>query len=352
MKMESSQVFNMNSFMYTQDMMSHSTLLSSSNACSSLFNHTVSPKEYQKRKSNHLQKKIMPSSSPSLSSQKPRKVTKSKKIILGKPCNGKHKMNLQELKALSRQIRPYSTAAATSTCTTPTPTPTPTPATTAPLSRLNAHIRSGKDGKEDDAKNIALLGRSLRERLFKAKSKMMDNLKHSEEPEDVLIYNNLIKSTLPSLVENSNSNSTNSDDDEDDCSSVSTLSSIQLRLVTDASGRVSVVSDDFSSTTFSLFDEGYNNDNCHLFGHDSACTSIMPLYTPSSSSMMDMDMCLQQPSWYQNCLSDINNDVTEDQINSWLQRGGHDDSINSPITMATDQELAGKVAMFTTCSMY
>lgn len=78
----------------------------------------------------------------------------------------------------------------------------------------------------------------------------------------------------------------------------------------------------------------------------------MPLYTPSSSSMMDMDMCLQQPSWYQNCLSDINNDVTEDQINSWLQRGGHDDSINSPITMATDQELAGKVAMFTTCSMY
>ncbi|KAG1112238.1 hypothetical protein G6F42_014799 [Rhizopus arrhizus] len=330
MKMESSQVFNMNSFLYTQDVMGHSTLLSSSSACSSLFNNTISPKEYQKRKSNYQQKKSMPSSSPSLSSQKPRKVAKSKKIILGKPCNGKHKMNLQELKALSRQIRPYSTAAATSTCTTTS--------STAPLSLLNAHIRNEQDKEEDNAKNIALLGRSLREKLFKAKSKMMDNLKNSEVPEDVLIYNNLIKSTLPSLVENNNSNNTNSDDDEDDCSSVSTLSSIQLRLVTDASGRVSVVSDDFSSTTSSLYDEGYNNDSYHLFGHDSTCTSIMPLYTPSS--MMDMDMYLQQPSWYQNCLSDINNDVTEDQINSWLQRGGHDDSINSPITMATDQELA------------
>ncbi|KAK4510715.1 uncharacterized protein ATC70_005148 [Mucor velutinosus] len=332
--MESSQVFNMNSFMYTQDMMSHSTLLSSSNACSSLFNQTVSPKEYQKRKINHQQKKSMPSSSPSLSSQKPRKVAKSKKIILGKPCNGKHKMNLQELKALSRQIRPYSAAAATFTCTTTTTTP----ATSAPLSRLNTHIRSEKDREEESAKDIALLGRSLRERLFKAKSKMMDNLKNSEEPEDILIYNNLIKSTLPSLVENSNNSNANSDDDEDDCSSVSTLSSIQLRLVTDASGRVSVVSDDFSSTTSSLYDEGYNNDNYHLFGHGSTCTSIAPLYT--LSSMMDMDMYLQQPSWYQSCLSDINNDVTEDQINSWLQRGGHDDSINSPITMATDQELA------------
>lgn len=284
----------------------------------------------------------MPSSSPSLSSQKPRKVAKSKKIILGKPCNGKHKMNLQELKALSRQIRPYSTAAATSTCTTTS--------STAPLSQLNAHIRNEQDKEEDNAKNIALLGRSLREKLFKAKSKMMDNLKNSEVPEDVLIYNNLIKSTLPSLVENNNSNNTNSDDDEDDCSSVSTLSSIQLRLVTDASGRVSVVSDDFSSTTSSLYDEGYNNDSYHLFGRDSTCTSIMPLYTPSS--MMDMDMYLQQPSWYQNCLSDINNDVTEDQINSWLQRGGHDDSINSPITMATDQELAGKLALPDNYYMY
>ncbi|KAL9536984.1 hypothetical protein MBANPS3_012191 [Mucor bainieri] len=341
MKTETSQVLNMNSFMYTQDMMSHSTLLSSSNACSSPFSHTVSPKEYQKRKSNHQQKKSMPSSSPSLSSQKPRKVAKSKKIILGKPCNGKHKMSLQELKALSRQIRPYSTAAAaaTSTCTTATTTP----AATAPLSRMNAHIRSEQDREEDNAKNIALLGRSLRERLFKAKSKMMDNLKHSEEPEDVFIHNNLIKSTLPSLVENSNSINTNSDDDEDDCSSVSTLSSIQLRLVTDASGRVSVVSDDFSSTTSSLYDEGYNTDNYHLFGHDSTCTSIMPLYTPSPT--MELDMYLQQPSWYQSCLSDMNNDVTEDQINSWLQRGGYDESIDSPITMATDQELAEFDAM-------
>ena len=259
-----------------------------------------------------------PSSSSSLSSQKRRKVAKSKKIILGKPCNGKHKMNLQELKALSRQIRPYSTAATSST---------------TPLAQLNARIH-----QQENTKDIVLLGKNLREKLFTAKSKMMDNLKNSKEPEDMLIYNNLIKSTLPSLVENNN-NSTNSDDDEDDCSSVSTLSSIQLRLVTDASGRVSVVSDDFSSTT-SLYDDGYNNDNYHLFGHDSTCTSIMPLYTPSP--MLDMDLYLQQNPWYQNCLSNINNDVTEDQINSWLQRGGHDDSINSPITMATDQELAGK----------
>lgn len=306
--------------------------LPSSNTCSSLFNDTVSPKEYQKKKSNIQQKKSMLSSSsssfssssfPSLSSQKPRKVAKSKKIILGKPCNGKHKMNLQELKALSRQIRPCSAT---------------TTSSTTPLTQLDARIH-----QQENTKNIILLGRNLREKLFTAKSKMMDNLKNSEEPEDVLIYNNLIKSTLPSLVENSN-NSTSSDEDEDDCSSVSTLSSIQLRLVTDASGRVSVVSDDFSSTTSSLYDDGYNNDNYHLFGHDSTCTSIMPLYTPSP--MMDMDLYLQQNSWYQNCLSDINNDVTEDQINSWLQRGGHDDSINSPITMATDQELAGKSFFF------
>ncbi|KAI8644630.1 hypothetical protein BD408DRAFT_413018 [Parasitella parasitica] len=308
MKMESSQVLNMNSFVYTQNMICHAAPLlstSPSNTCSSLFTNTVSPKDYQKKN------KLMSSSLPSLSSQKPRKVTKSKKIILGKPCNGKHKMNLQELKALSRQIRPYSTL----------------PSST----QLDARVPEA----EQDIKNITLLGRNLREKLFRAKSKMMDNLKNSEEPKDVIIYNNLVKSTLPSLV--ANSNNTNSDD-EDDCSSVSTLSSIQLRLVTDASGRVSVVSDDISSTTSSLYDDGYNNNNYHLFGHDSTCTSIMPLYTPSS--MMDMDLYLQQHSLYQSSLDDINNDVTEDQINSWLQRGGHDDSINSPITMATDQELA------------
>ncbi|CEP18371.1 hypothetical protein [Parasitella parasitica] len=307
--MESSQVLNMNSFMYTQDMINHATPLlsaSSPNICSSLFNNTVSPKDYQKKI------KSMPSCSlPSLSSQKPRKVTKSKKIILGKPCNGKHKMNLQELKALSRQIRPYSTL----------------PSST----QLDSHVSK----TEQDTKNIALLGRNLREKLFRAKSKMMDNLKNSEEPKDVMIYNNLVKATLPSLV--TISQNTNSDD-EDDCSSVSTLSSIQLRLVTDASGRVSVVSDDISSSASSLYDVGYSNDNYHLFGHDSTCTSIMPLYTPSS--MMNTDLYLQQHSLYENCLDDINNDVTEDQINSWLQRGGHDDSIDSPITMATDQELA------------
>jgi hypothetical protein len=200
-----------------------------------------------------------------------------KKIILGKPCNGKQKMNLQELKALSRQI--------------------------------------SFSPQHDD---ILRLSRNLRENLFRAKSKMMDSLKHSNEPQDIQIYKDLIK---------------RQPEEEDDCDSIS-----QIKLVTSASGSVSVVSSDgysssssSASTTSSLDDE---QDDL-----------LMPLYTPNyyPSSVMDMDLFLQHP-WpvLEKTPYNDHEDVTEDQINSWLQRGGHDDnSIMSPITMATDQELAG-----------
>lgn len=195
-------------------------------------------------------------------------------------------MNLQELKALSRQIR---------------------------------------FGPQHD--DIVRLSRNLRENLFRAKSKMMDSLKHSNEPQDIQIYNDLVKR----------------EEEDDDCDSIS--SAQQLKLVTSASGSVSVVSsDDYSSasssasTTSSLDDE---QDDL-----------LMPLYTPNyypSSSVMDMDLFLQHP-WplLEKTPYNDHEDVTEDQINSWLQRGGHDDdnSIMSPITMATDQELAGKKKTF------
>lgn len=168
--------------------------------------------------------------------------------------------------------------------------------------------------------DILCLSRNLRENLFRAKSKMMDNLKHSNEPQDIRIYNDLIK---------------REEETDDDCDSVN-----QIKLVTNASGSVSVVSssDDYlssssASTTSSLDDE---QDDLS-----------MPLYTPNyySSSIMDMDLFLQHP-WplLEKTPYNDHEDVTEDQINSWLQRGGHDDnSIMSPITMATDQELAGIV---------
>jgi hypothetical protein len=225
----------------------------------------------------------------------------SKKIILGKPITSKQqKMSLQELKALSRQIRP---------------------------------LTSSTNNKSND--NIILISKNLRENLFKAKSKMMDSLKKSSTPKDVEIYEYLNKENIcpPAYLSSSSSSSTTSSDneDDDDCNSVD--SSIQLKLVTNESGSVSLVpttgsdSSQSSNSTVSSYDD----------------EDFMPLYTPDYSCTMNMDFFggLEQPEWLQ-AKSENNTDmVTEDQINSWLQRGGFGDHM-SPITMATDQELAGK----------
>ncbi|KAI7906038.1 uncharacterized protein BX663DRAFT_249124 [Cokeromyces recurvatus] len=288
------------------------------------------------------------------STQKRRKVTKPKKIILGKPCTGKQKMNLEELKALSRQVRPNHTTVSLS-----------------PLTNLNC--RSTLNHHEE---NIILLSRNLRENLFRAKSRMMDSLKNSNEPQALQIYKDLMNqsSTTTSTSSSDNSSrisseSTSHSEDEDDCSSVSTLSSLQLRLVTDESGHVSVVSSDYPTPSSkvsipSIFDMDIKQENNPLFHIQdpitittpttttttTTTTSFMSLYTPHDypSMMLDMELFLSNhPYWtlleksndYSQSTTTTTTttpDVTEEQINSWLQRGGHNDTI----TMATDQELA------------
>ena len=167
-------------------------------------------------------------------------------------------MSLQELKALSRQIRPTSTV---------------------PTTKSN-HV------------DIVKLSRNLRDNLYKAKSKMLHNLKQSNTPKDLAMY---------------------------EC-----LTEIDNDLVTDDAESVSVVpscSISSASTVSSLDD-----------------SPLMPLYTPTS--VMNMELFFQSSFWAPKTMP-VTQDVTEDQINSWLQRGGFGDHM-SPITMATDQELAGK----------
>ncbi|KAI9354905.1 hypothetical protein BD770DRAFT_473792 [Pilaira anomala] len=290
------ETFHINSFMYTHD--------------SSL--EYVSPKDYQKKTSSFQSSNLRKVN---------KKVTKPKKIILGKPIDGKkQKMSLQELKALSRQIRPHS------------------------------QFNSRPD--------ILAISRNLRENLARAKSKMMDSLKHSTVPKDLEIYEylsqkNTISSssssssssfspsssssstTTSSMPSSPNLSSSHSDDEEDDDSSVnSTNSSLQLRLVTNESGSASVLPTNIKSniTTASTF----NPNQEEIFGNP------LPLYTPdfySSPSIMNMDLFFQSPHWAPKSMPCTNRDVTEDQIDSWLQRGGFGDHM-SPITMATDQELA------------
>lgn len=246
-----------------------------------------------------------------------KKVTKPKKIILGKPIDGtKQKMSLQELKALSRQIRPHS--------------------------------------QFDSRPDILAISRNLRENLARAKSKMMDSLKHSTAPKDLEIYEYLSQkntissssssssSTTSSMPSSPNLSSSHSDDEEeDDDSSVnSTNSSLQLRLVTNESGSASVLPTNIKPniTTTSTF----NLNQEEIFGNP------LPLYTPdfySSPSIMNMDLFFQSPHWAPKSMPCTNRDVTEDQIDSWLQRGGFGGHM-SPITMATDQELAGKFIFF------
>ncbi|KAI9478313.1 MAG: hypothetical protein EXX96DRAFT_482927 [Benjaminiella poitrasii] len=217
-------------------------------------------------------------------------------------------MNLEELKALSRQIRPTA----------------------------NHH------------ENIMLLSRNLRENLFRAKSRMMDSLKNSTEPQALQIYKDLTNQSTCNNSSITNTTIRSSGGNEDDCSSVSTLSSLQLRLVTDESGHVSVVSSDYqpvpsSKVAVSIppsFTVDVKQDNFFV-GQDVTCpTSFMSLYTPNYyPSMLDMELFLTNwPLFEKNTDYSQSTDVTEEQINSWLQRGGHNDTI----TMATDQELAGK----------
>ncbi|CAO3613520.1 unnamed protein product [Mucor hiemalis] len=281
------EAFHFNSFMYSFE-----------NASSSPSATTyVSPKEYQKRSPSSFDCNIMPSL---LSSRKVCKKSnnKSKKIILGKPIvdGKKQKMSLQELKALSRQVRPI--------------------------------VKQQK--KTDD--DIVAISRNLRENLFKAKSKMMDSLKNSNTPKDLQMYEFLNKDSesMPS----SPSYTSSEEDYDDDCHSVNSTH-LSLRLVTNDSGSVSVVPSSVcqssSASTVSSLDDSLMNET--IFGDESP---LMPLYTPS---IMNMEIFFQSPFWTPKTMPCTNNDVTEDQINSWLQRGGFGDHM-SPITMATDQELA------------
>ncbi|KAI8069098.1 uncharacterized protein B0P05DRAFT_551552 [Gilbertella persicaria] len=245
----------------------------------------ISPKDCQKRRNSHLFRHL----------KNTKRTRKSKKIILGKPCNGKQKMSLQELKALSRQIKPLSAASDASNKLKPRDLP----------------VCSSYHHQDEEKRSIAMLSRCLRENMYRAKSRMLDSLKKSDAPQDAQIYKILIskstgcEGTTPDL---------GNSDNEDDCSSVSTLSSLQFRLMADEAGKVSVVLSDPSQ-------QQDNNDSC----------GFMPVYTPPMMNVFQNPWSVQE--------KDNNYDVTEDQINSWLQRGGHDDSM-SLITMATDQELA------------
>ncbi|KAI8351153.1 hypothetical protein BD560DRAFT_438870 [Blakeslea trispora] len=224
-------------------------------------------------------------------------------------------MSLQELKSLSRQIRPLSASDASFT------------------SKLNSRAlsaRSSYSEQDDSKKNIMMLSRCLRENMHRAKARMMNSLKNSNAPQDIQIYKNLINKSA-NYYHGIATPDLGSSDDEDDCSSVSTLSSLQFRLVTSDSGKISAVLSEPSlsqSTSFLSQDE---NKSC----------PFVPLYTPTclSPSLADIDLFLQHSWPVIEKGSHTNRDVTEDQINSWLQRGGYNDSM-SPITMATDQELA------------
>ncbi|KAI8986464.1 hypothetical protein BDB01DRAFT_785757 [Pilobolus umbonatus] len=234
-----------------------------------------------------------------------KRVSKPKKIML-RPSLGKQKMSLEELQALNRQIKP--------------------------LSYMHCH------------NNIKSISRSLKENLYMAKLKMMESLRNSNLPQDIQIYKYLNDSTPPP----SPGFTSSSEDEEypDDCSSVSTKNSMssQLRLVTDDSGFVSIVytNDKPIDTPQSKLVKTDTMYNTRLSANDSP---LQTLDTPSDyyttiSPLINMSLLFP---WIENSLSrspsnDKNNDVTEDQIDLWLQRGGGD--YYSPITMATDQELA------------
>ncbi|KAI8988545.1 hypothetical protein BDF20DRAFT_338302 [Mycotypha africana] len=379
------------------------------------------------------------------------KAKKSKKIILGRPCHGKHKMTVDELKALSRQVRLSDNNNNSSTAYL-----TPPPST-------------AQHKQSYTAESIVLLSRNLKANLFRAKARMMDTLKNSDLPKDIQIYNNLslnqqqfdnnktievdradacttptttqtfattsspesgaTSTTMATTMNHSSHDELNVSDleseeeEEDDYSSVSTtLSSVHqfpyqcLRLVTDESGHVSVRiadgahntashstaavptsstaapshaahrSSPASSTASSLLEptdvashsqEADNFDimDINSFNHDAMfsnyiASAMIPFYTPmaAANTAPDASLCnatseATYPSLMEQCYptfywptlfhqhlaataasgNNVDNkiEVTEEQINSWLQRGGYSDI--TPMTMATDQELADLV---------
>ncbi|KAG1055413.1 hypothetical protein G6F45_012535 [Rhizopus arrhizus] len=209
-----------------------------------------------------------------------KKKNRPKKIILGGPPTYE-KMTVEELKALSRQV---------------------------------------KLPKEDE---IISLSRNLRHNLTKAKFRMMDSLRKSNVTQDVQIYECLNKScpSTPSLSE--------PDDYEeygtDDCSSVSSTSS-SLPLMTHPSGSSGSQKNETSST---ITMANTLTDIANIY------SSL--LYTPFYNSMFDMNLLLQ--SALNTAPDTTSNEATEDQINSWLQRGGGG-TISPIASLATDQELA------------
>lgn len=258
-----------------------------------------------------------------------KRVHKSKKIILGKPTLGKQKMSLEELKAMNRQIK--------------------LPSVKTPLNYFNCQNHYATN-------DIMSLSRNLKENLWLAKSKMMESLKNSSIPQDIQIYKYLSQTTTLSPPSSPGFCSEEEEYAIDDCSSVSSKNSItsQLRLVTNDSGFVSIVYNHDKPMSIIKTDIVRTED---IYSHVelSANSPFQTLDTPSHSftavaPVIDMGLFLN--SWKpENSLSrslsnhnnnnhnkKSNNDVTEDQIDLWLQRGGGD--YYSPITMATDQELA------------
>ncbi|KAI9259056.1 hypothetical protein BY458DRAFT_517641 [Sporodiniella umbellata] len=164
------------------------------------------------------------------------------------------------------------------------------------VQELKALSRQVKMPKQDD---ILTISRHLRHNLAKAKDKMMHSLKNSSVTQDVEMYENLKTCPPTPLFEY-----------EDDCSSVSSASSLPTQQPSQA-----------------LIDPGLT---------DIASLYSSLLYTPLYTSLLDMNLMLQS-GLEMSATNSI--EATEEQINSWLQRGGG--GTLSPIaSLATDQELA------------
>ncbi|KAI8880838.1 hypothetical protein K501DRAFT_286709 [Backusella circina FSU 941] len=363
--------FNINSLMYTCDSTSP---LSSQNNVYSLFKSSLS------RSCNTTGvtpsiidcKSIIP---PRLS---PRKIKKKqpKKVVLGKPYTGKQKMSSEALKELSRQASLHSSS------------------TILSLNRNSLNYLNRRSPSPSHhhmaSTDILSISRNLRTNLSKAKIKLMSTLKCSDTPEDIQMYKSLYSSSLSPLLKQtspstkssslSSLQSSFSSSLNNTCSpslsstiSVSSkgstsdeTSSFHLRLVTDDNGSVSVVSDNnierlspMCATDYSSDDDTTvltSSESCtYLFGkslleskEECAFNYIPPnpqqqleaqdLVTVDNMNILLQSWKLENPSSLLSKNDELR-DVTEDQIDSWLQRGG-DGSGHHSMVMATDQELA------------
>lgn len=319
-------------------------------------------------------KSIIP---PRLSSRKIKK-KQPKKVVLGKLYIGEQKISSEALKELSRQASLHSS-------------PTTIPSNYNNLDRLNH--RSSSSSYHMASTDILSISRNLRTNLSKAKIKLMSTLKCSDTPEDIQMYkslyssspllnqassstlssstktsSSLLSSSFPPTLNNTcpSSSSSTASVSSKGSSSDETLA-FHLRLVTDDSGSVSVVSDSNSERLSPMCATDYSSDDdttvltssescSYLFGEglleskeECAFNYIPPipqqhLETQDLVTIDNMNILLQ--SWkleHPSSLLSKNDelrDVTEDQIDSWLQRGGGGG--HHSMVMATDQELAGK----------